>query len=99
MNAPPCRPFVEYAEIAQYIKSGEAHFFMWDGNFLCVSYPNQTVDEFSDVGRGTAINIINAKNPLQVFNLMKSNLTPVIMFTENFTNGAWQTETGGYICS
>lgn len=97
MATPRCRPFVEYSSTAQYTNAGKLWSFSWDGQFLCVSYPNQTVDEFSNVSRGVAQQILNSDNPLETFNALKSNLIPVIMFTENFDNGAWQVETDAYI--
>lgn len=95
--APPCRPFIDYSMTAQYTNAGKLWSFLWDGNFLCVSYPDQTVDEFLDVSRGVAQQILQSEDALTTFEQIKPNLNPVIMFTETFEDGAWQTETGGYI--
>lgn len=96
---PRCRPFIEYSMTAQYADSskGKLWSFLWDGNFLCATYPDQTVDEYLNVSRATAQQILQSKNALATFNQVLPNLIPVIMFTENIENGAWQVETDGYI--
>jgi hypothetical protein len=98
MTTPPCRPFYDTANTVQQTNYlGQSWEFGWDGKFLFVAYPNGTVDEFLDVSRGVAQQIFFSTNPLATFNQLKPNLIPVLMFTENFTNGAWQIETGAYL--
>ena len=98
MTTFPCRPFIEKSILSQtVVYNNQNYVFMYDGFFLCVSYPTQKVDEFLGVQRGTAWGILQNRNPVGTFFAMKPNLIPVLMFTENFVGGAWQTGDGRYI--